>query len=63
VTNHETLHTTAGTFDAFTLSYTIGSKTSKMFITHQIPLPVRAKVYDSEGRLQYQYELVGKKLL
>lgn len=63
VTNHETLHTTAGTFDAFTLSYTIGSKTSKMFITHQIPLPVRAEVYDSDGRLQYQYELVGKRLL
>jgi hypothetical protein len=45
------------------LSYTIGSKTSKIFITHQIPLPVRAEVYNSEGRLQYQYELVGKKLV
>ncbi len=62
VTGHGTLQTPAGTFDAFTLSYNIGSKTSKIFITHQSPLPVRAQVYVSEGRLQYQYDLVGKRL-
>jgi hypothetical protein len=62
VTDHVTMQTRAGTFDAFTLSYNIGLKTSKIFITHQSPLPVRAEVYDSEGRLQYQYELVGKRL-
>jgi hypothetical protein len=62
VTDHETLQTPAGTFDAFTLSYSVGSKTSRIFITHQNPLPVRAQVYDSEGRLQYQYELVGKRM-
>src|SRR6266487_2092624 len=59
VTDHEKLQTTAGTFNAFTLSYTIGSKRSRIFISHQSPLPVRAQVYDSDGRLQYQYELVG----
>lgn len=62
VTDHVTMQTAAGTFDVFTLSYNIGLKTSKIFITHQNPLPVRAVVYDSEGQLQYKYELVGKKL-
>jgi len=62
VTGHGTLQTPAGTFDAYTLSYDIGSKTSKIFITYQSPLPVRTQVYVSEGRLQYQYDLVGKRL-
>jgi hypothetical protein len=59
VTDHKTFHTTAGTFDAFTLSYSIGSKTSRIFMTHQSPLAVRAQIYHPESRLQYQYELVG----
>jgi hypothetical protein len=36
VTDRVTMQTTAGTFDAFTLSYNIGLKTSKIFITHQV---------------------------
>lgn len=57
VTGRESLKTKAGTFDSFVLSYTIGDKTSKIWISHNIPLPIKAEVYDSSGHLQYRYEL------
>jgi hypothetical protein len=45
------------TFDAYVLSYTLGSKTSKIWISKDIPLPIKAEVYDADNRLQYEYEL------
>lgn len=45
------------TFDAYVLSYTLGSKTSKIWISKDIPLPIKAEVYDADNQLQYGYEL------
>ena len=56
------VHTNAGTFNAYLLSYTIGSKTSRIWISHDVPLPIKAEVYNAENQLQYSYELVAKKL-
>jgi len=41
------------------LSYTLGPKTSRIWITPDIPLPVRAEVYNSQGQLQYKYDLIS----
>lgn len=60
VTGEETVQTPAGTFDAFVLSYKLEENTSKIWVVHDLPLPVKAEVYDSEDELQYQYELVGR---
>lgn len=62
VTAKERIETGAGTFDSFILSYKVGLKTSKIWLTHDISLPIKAEVYNSEGRLQYRYELVEKRL-
>ncbi|MGC2425591.1 MAG: hypothetical protein WA421_01035 [Nitrososphaeraceae archaeon] len=61
VTAKETIETGAGTFDTFILSYKIGSKISKIWLAHDMPMPIKAEVYNSEGQLQYRYELTGKK--
>jgi hypothetical protein len=45
------------TFDTYVLSYSLGSKTSKIWISKDIPLPIKAEVYDSDNRLQYEYQL------
>ena len=62
VVAQESIKTNAGTFNAFVLSYTIGSKTSRIWIAHNIPLPIKAEVYNAQNQLQYSYELVGKKI-
>lgn len=58
----EKIHTNSGAFDTYLLGYTIGSKISRIWIAHDVPLPIKAEVYNSQGELQYKYELVAKKL-
>jgi hypothetical protein len=60
VTNEERVDTPAGTFDSFVLSYKLAEVTSKIWVVRDMPLPVKAEVYDAEDKLLYQYELVGE---
>ena len=48
-----------GSVDAFTLSYKMGNNENKFWIVNNLPLPVRAEVYDMDGKLQYSYELTS----
>jgi hypothetical protein len=59
VTSQENIHTKAGTFNAFVLSYSLGPKTSRIWITPDIPLPIKAEVYNNLGQLQYKYDLIS----
>jgi hypothetical protein len=59
VTNEERISTPAGAFDSFVLSYKLGEATSKIWLVRDMPLPVKAEVYDSEDNLLYQYELTS----
>lgn len=45
------------TFDTYVLSYSLSTKPSKIWISKDIPLPIKAEVYDSNNQLQYEYEL------
>jgi hypothetical protein len=57
VTNEESVSTPAGVFDSFVLSYKLAEQTSKIWVVRDMPLPVKAEVYDAEDKLLYQYEL------
>ncbi len=57
VTSEEPVSTPAGAFDSFVLSYKLAEKTSKIWVVRDMPLPVKAEVYDAEDKLLYQYEL------
>jgi hypothetical protein len=59
VTSEEPISTPAGAFDSFVLSHKLAEKTSKIWVVHDMPLPVKAEVYDAEDNLLYQYELVN----
>ncbi len=58
VTGHETVQTLAGSFDSFVLSYKLQDKTSRIWVVRDMPLPVKAEVYDAQDNLLYKYELV-----
>jgi hypothetical protein len=58
VTDEEKVQTQAGTFDSFVLSYQLAEKTSKIWVVKDLPLPVKAEVYDADDNLQYEYELI-----
>lgn len=58
VTGKETVQTQTGSFDSFVLSYKLLDKTSKIWVVRDLPLPVKAEVYDAADNLQYKYELV-----
>lgn len=59
VTDHGKISFAFGSVDAFTVSYKIGDKENKFWIVDNLPLPVRAEVYDIDGNLQYSYELTS----
>lgn len=67
--NHEKLKVTDsgkmsfgfGSTNAFLLSYRIGAHINKIWIVDNLPIPVKAEIYDPDGNLQYTYELVSLK--
>lgn len=59
VTDHDKTTFAFGSVDAFTVSYKIGEKENKFWIVDNLPLPVKAEVYDIDGNLQYSYELTS----
>lgn len=59
VTSEEPISTPAGAFDSFVLSYKLAEETSKIWVVRDMPLPVKAEVYDAEDNLLYQYELTN----
>jgi hypothetical protein len=58
ITGQEKIETNAGTFNTYVLSYIMGSKTSRIWIAHDVPLPIKAEVYNAQGQLQYKYTLL-----
>jgi hypothetical protein len=62
IIGQEKIQTNAGTFSTYILSYKIGSEASRIWIAHDIPLPVKAEVYNAQSELQYTYSLVFYKI-
>ncbi|MGA8565023.1 MAG: hypothetical protein WB587_09740, partial [Nitrososphaeraceae archaeon] len=57
ITGVEKIDTPAGSFNTYILGYEIGKKQSKMYLVKELPLPIKAEVYNLNGTLQYEYEL------
>jgi len=58
VTDHGKNSFAFGSVDAFTVSYKTGDKENKFWIVDNLPLPVKAEVYDVDGNLEYSYEMI-----
>ena len=67
--NHEKLAVTDagpmsfrfGSANAYMLSYRIGANENKFWIVDNLPLPVKAQVYNFDGSSAYSFELVSLK--
>jgi hypothetical protein len=59
VTDHTKVSLKFGSLDSYIVSYPEGEKQNKLWIVDNLPLPVKAEVYDISGNLQYSYELTS----
>ena len=57
ITSKDSVTTPAGAFNAYTLEHQLGNSTSRIYLDKDLPLPVKAQVYDEDGKSLYQYEL------
>jgi hypothetical protein len=62
ILDKEKIQTPAGAFTAYVLGYTIGVKPSRIWLSHDIPLPVKAEVYNAQNELQYKFTLINAKV-
>ena len=53
----DTISTPAGTYNIYTLEYNVGNSTSKIYLNKDLPLPIKAEVYDENDKILYKYEL------
>jgi hypothetical protein len=53
----ESSSTPAGTFEVYSLEYKVGNSISTIYLNKDLPLPIKALVYDENDKIQYEYEL------
>ena len=57
IQSKDTISTPAGIYDVFSLQYKVGNSSSIIYINKDLPLPIKAQVYEDNGNLLYDYEL------
>ena len=57
IISKDSISTPAGAFNVYTLGYKLGNSTSKIYLNKDLPLPVKAQVYDENGKILYDYAL------
>jgi hypothetical protein len=55
----ENLDISIGDLETFILNYNIKNKNSNIWISKNLPLPVKAEIYNVDGLLKYKYELIS----
>jgi hypothetical protein len=53
----ESSSTPAGSFAVYSLEYKVGNSVSTIYLNKDLPLPIKALVYDENDKIQYEYEL------
>jgi len=57
IANKDSISTPAGTFSVYTLEYQLGNSVNRIFLNKDLPFPIKAKVYDENDKILYEYEL------
>ncbi len=57
IASKDSISTPAGPFNVYALEYQMGNSTSRIYLDKDLPLPIKAKVYDENDKILYQYEL------
>jgi len=59
ITSKQYLFSKIGKLETFVLSYKIGEHNSKIWVSKELPLPVKAVIYNVDGKLQYKYDILS----
>lgn len=57
IASKDSISTPAGPFNVYALEYQMGNSTSSIYLDKDLPLPIKAKVYDENDKILYEYEL------
>ncbi len=57
IANKDSISTPAGPFNVYSLEYQMGNSTSRIYLDKDLPLPIKAKIYDENDKILYEYEL------
>jgi len=57
IASKDSISTPAGTFNVYTLEYQLGNSVNKIFLNKDLAFPIKAKVYDENDKILYEYEL------
>jgi hypothetical protein len=58
ISSKEYLLSKVGKLETFVLSYKIKDYNSNIWISKNLPLPVKAEIYDEEDKLKYKYDIL-----
>jgi hypothetical protein len=58
ITSKEYLFSKVGKLETFVLSYQIKDRNSNMWISKNLPLPVKAEIYNEVDKLKYKYDII-----
>jgi hypothetical protein len=62
ISNVQRVDIGASSYDSFVLSYEIANVQSTIYISKELPFPLKAEVYDENGTVKYSYELESIRL-
>ena len=57
ITNTDTISISKDSYKVYVLQSKVGNSTSKIYLNKDLPLPIKADVYDENDKVVYQYEL------
>ena len=57
IASKDSISTPAGPFNVYALEYQLGNSTNRIYLDKDLPLPIKAKVYDENEKILYEYEL------
>jgi hypothetical protein len=57
IANTDTISISKDSYKVYVLQYKVGNSTSKIYLNKDLPLPIKADVYDENDKVVYQYEL------
>lgn len=59
ITSQQYLFSKIGKLETFVLSYKIEEHNSKIWVSKELPLPVKAVIYNVDGKLKYKYDILS----
>jgi hypothetical protein len=59
ITSKQYLFSKIGKLETFVLNYKIEEHNSKIWISKELPLPVKAVIYNVDGKLKYKYDILS----